>query len=423
MEFRVLGPVEVRDGDRLVAVPTVKARTLLVALLLLQTYLQRQQHLPEWSAAAEAGLRAAEAAGDRLAEAAMHRSLGILRERGRGPAAAIEHHQAALDRYRQADCGSGQAAALCDLGRNYFVTGDVPSATAVLEQGIALIRRLGIAELLGTALNCQSVVHLLRGELPQAWRYNVAALRTERPPRILLMINRGAIHRLLGEYEPAVADVTAGLTLSRKRKERHLEALCHDELARIWLDAGQLELACEHAERTLRLARQTDDAWCEPGALVTLGDLRGLQARLDQADAHCTRALHVAVARGLRIHEAEARLGLASTRRCAGQPDVAHEYGRLAMDIARRAELRILESQILDVLAAISRDLGEPTDAARYAEQARRIQDETGYHCAPRDGSIGRAQPMRGAGWTSTAAAPAGISVPWSMTDNHLPCL
>ena len=36
----------------------------------LRAYLEQQQHLAEWSAASEAGLRAAQAAGDQLAEAA-----------------------------------------------------------------------------------------------------------------------------------------------------------------------------------------------------------------------------------------------------------------------------------------------------------------------------------------------------------------
>jgi DNA-binding SARP family transcriptional activator len=345
----------------------------------LRPYLQRQQHLVEWTAAAEAGLRAAEAVGDRLAQAAMHHSLGVLDQRRRGPQVAIQRYQAALERYREAGFDTGQATALCDLGFNYFVAGDMARATAALDHGIRLIREQGLTELLCGALNSRSIVLMLAGELAEAWRVNAEALETELAPRIPPLINRASIRRLLGQYDLAAADVDAALALSHKLHERRFETHGHDELARIWLDAGQVELAYEHAERTLRLARHADDAWCEAGALITLGDLYRLRASLDQADASYNQALRVSTARGLAIHQAEAQLGLAATCRCAGQPGDGLERARLAMDFARGAGLRVLQCQVLYVYAAIRCDQGERAEAARCLSRARRIQDQTGY--------------------------------------------
>jgi tetratricopeptide (TPR) repeat protein len=255
----------------------------------------------------------------------------------------------------------------------------MPLATAALERGIASIREQGISELLCGALNAYSIVLMLGGELAEALRVNAEALETRLAPQIPPLINRGGIRRLLGDYDLAAADVHAGLALGSKLNERRSETHGHDELARIWVDAGQVELAREHAERTLRLARHVDDAWCEAGALITLGDLHRLQASLDQAGAFYNQALQVSISRGLRIHEAEARLGLAATCRCAGQPGAGLEHARLAMDFARRAGLRVLQCQVLYLLAAIRRDRGERSEAARHQELARRIQDETGY--------------------------------------------
>jgi DNA-binding SARP family transcriptional activator len=341
-------------------------------------YLQRQQHRRAWRATATAGLRAAEAAGDPLAEAAMHHSLGLL-ERQRDLDAAVGHQQAALAGYRRAGSGPGEALALVRLGINQYVAGRPLAAAELLEQALALIREHGIGELLAAALNGRSIAHLLQGELAEALRRNADALETDRPPQAVLLINRSAIRRLLGDYEAAAADVDAGLALSGQRRERQLEPYAHDELARVWLDAGRIERVAEHAELTLRLARQAGEAWCEAGALLALGDLHRLDAAIDPARARYAEALEVATGAGLHIHEAEARLGLAATDRDAGQPARALRQAGPVVDGARAAGLRILECQALHLLAAIHGDLGDRVDAERCAERARRIQDETGY--------------------------------------------
>ena len=345
----------------------------------LQPYLRRGQHLPEWRAVAQAGLRAAEVAGDRPAQAAMHCAVAVLHERRRGPRPAIRHYRAALDRYRESGDIRGVVSALCGLGINHFIAGEMPAAAAALDEGIALIHRHGPVELLGTALNVRGIVQMLRGDLAGALRSNADAMRAPSPPTISLLINRGGIRRLLGEYEEAAADVAAGLSLAERARERRFEGVGHDELARIRLDAGQFDLAGEHAERALRFARRTDDAWCEAGALISLGDLHRLRGSLDEAGAYYRQALLVSIGKGLRVHEAEAQLGLAALHHRAGCAEAAREHAQVALDITGTAGLDILRCQVLWLLAALADDAGDAAQVNRYAQRARRIERRTGY--------------------------------------------
>lgn len=349
----------------------------------LMTYFQRGQHIREWEAATTAGLRAAEAVGYRLGEAAMHHSLASAHQRRSGPLVAIEHLTAALDRYRGEDAAAATAVTLCNLGYNHFLSGDLRAALVTLDRGITVIRQLDRSDLLGTALNLCCIVQTHTGELGTALHSATAGLEIEGAPRTMLYANRGEVRRVLGDYPGALADASQALALARRSGIRRGEAIAHDTLTRIRLDNGDLDLARQHAECVLHLAELLDDAWLEAGALIAIGDvyrLRGVSARAGERYA---RAVRLAIGSGSRIHEAEARLSFAVADLTNGRTASARERVHVALDIADRAGLRLVQCQASHLLAAISDCEGDSGAAAAHGARAAEIQAETGYHPPP----------------------------------------
>jgi DNA-binding SARP family transcriptional activator/tetratricopeptide (TPR) repeat protein len=366
----------------------------------LSGYFHRGQHLHEWETAAAAGMRAAKAAGYRLAEAAMHRCLGAALERRGGPRTAIRHYEAALTRYRQEDAASAQADTLCSLGFCHFLAGDMVAAWAAIERGLALIRQVDRTDLLGRALCVCCVVRTHSGALLDAVRCANEALADHRSPRTALLINRAEAYRLLGRYGPARSDATEALAAARHGRVRRHETLAHDVLARIRFDSGHLDLARQHAERTLHLARLLDDAWSEAGALLTIGDVYRLRAAPYRATEHYARAVRLAIGSGSRIHEAEARLALAGNDLAIGRPSAAYDRACATLDLARECGLRVVECQVLRLLAAVCAQCGRHAEADGYAERVHALEAETGYRPPPHAPSI------------VGAGLQAGISVP-----------
>jgi hypothetical protein len=385
----------------------------------LTPYLQRGQHLREWEVTATAGLRAAEAAGYPLAEAAMHRSLGAARQRRSGPRVALRHFTAALERYEHEDAAAARADTLCTIGFNHFLTGDLRAASDALDRGVALIRELGRTELLGNALNLCCVVQMHSGQLGTSLHSATVGLEIDGAPRTFLLINRGETRRMLGDYPGALADMSQGLALARRSGIRRHEAFAQDALARIRLDSalpasflptstlpataqpataqpaaaqpagarsrdgrldgGNLDLARQHAERVLHLARLLDDAWFEAGALITIGDVHRLRGVPARAGERYARAVRLAIGSGSRIHEAEARLSFAVSDLVNGRTASARERAEATLDLADRAGLRLVECQASHVLAVVSDRTGDADAAATYAARAAKIEAETGY--------------------------------------------
>jgi len=104
VEFRVLGPVEVRDGDRLVAVPTVKARTLLVALLLRANRVATIDELVDqiWDDSPPASpRRVVQTNVQRLRGALGDEAANLIRTRSRGYLIELRPQQLDLLRFRE----------------------------------------------------------------------------------------------------------------------------------------------------------------------------------------------------------------------------------------------------------------------------------------------------------------------------------
>ncbi|MFD5788706.1 BTAD domain-containing putative transcriptional regulator [Streptomyces sp. NPDC127037] len=323
----------------------------------LRMYVYYRHHRVEWKAMAAAGLRAAEAAGDPLARAAMLQSLGVLGHHTEDQGSNLDHFLGALEGYRSAGFVPGQASVMSNLAVYYGRRGQMRQAGEWQERGVELLRGLDRPVLLGIALNVVSLIHSYLGESERAVERASEAielsLRHGQPMgTISPLVNRAIAHHGRGDYEAALADGTRALRLSQEHRKRRNEADAQEILARTHRDTGRLDLARPPAEKALAFARETADPTALSDCLINLGELSRLGGELPQAAAYLEEALEITGRSGFRHQEADARTGLAEVRLAEGNTGAAAELARAALATAGELGLRPVERRARTVLAA-----------------------------------------------------------------------
>ncbi|MFJ7213359.1 tetratricopeptide repeat protein [Amycolatopsis sp. NPDC098790] len=331
----------------------------------------------EWAAAAEAGLAAAEAAGDARACAVSRLSLADLNFRQGRYRPAVRHYTAALLLARRAGWAEAQAAVLGNLGCVYWQSGRLAAAASRFERGLALSRRLGQVAGEAVAFANLGLVHWEMGRLAAAADHYAQALRRfrrigSRYGEAINLANLGQTQRARGRPAEAADLLGRSLRLQREAGNRGGEAETRSRLAAAYADLGRLDEALECAQAGLALAREAGDPRTEAEALATLGAV--LHRTGDRAGAlrRYGQALDLIRETGDRYPEADALLGLA-----AAADDLAP--GRQALALAERAGYRALRGQALTVLAGILLARGEPEAAAEHARRALAVHRETGH--------------------------------------------
>ncbi|MFJ3091221.1 AfsR/SARP family transcriptional regulator [Streptomyces sp. NPDC086838] len=323
----------------------------------LRMYVYYRHHRVEWKAMATAGLRAAEAAGDPLARAAMLQSLGVLGHHTEDQGRNLDHFLGALEGYRTAGFVPGQASAMSNLAVYYGRRGQMRQAGEWQERGVELLRGLDRPVLLGIALNVVSLIHSYLGESELAVERASEAIELSRRHgqpmgTISPLVNRAVAHHGRGDYEAALADGTLALRLSREHSKRRNEADAQEILARVHRDTGRLDLARPPAEQALAFARETGDPTALSDCLINLGEVSRLDGELTQAAAYLEEALEITSRSGFRHQEADARTGLARVRYAQGDAEAAAELAEAALAAAGELGLRPVAHRARAVLAA-----------------------------------------------------------------------
>jgi DNA-binding SARP family transcriptional activator/tetratricopeptide (TPR) repeat protein len=334
----------------------------------------------EWAAAAEAGLAAAEAAGDPRARAVSRLSLADLHFRQGRYRPAVQHYTAALLLARRAGWAEAQAAVLGNLGCVYWQSGRLAAAVTRFERGLALSRRIGQVAGEAVAFANLGLVHWEMGRLAEAADHHAQALRRfgrigSRYGEAINLANLGQTQRARGQPAEAAELLGRSLRLQREAGNRGGEAETRSRLAAAHDDLGRRDEALDGARAGLALAREAGDPRTEAEALATLGAV--LHRAGDRADAirRYGQALDLIRETGDRYPEADALIGLAAA---AADPAPA----RQALALAERAGYRALRGQALTVLAAILLAQGDPGAAAEHARRALAVHRETGYGTA-----------------------------------------
>jgi len=218
VDFRILGPLEVCDGDRTIRLGAHKQRALLAILLLHANELVSADRLIDdlWGErpppTALASLRAYVS---RLRKAldgngdAPARSEGVLVTRGRGYSVCVAPGELDLDRFR----------AFVEDGRRALAAGDPEQAAAILRRGLALWR--------GPALSDFAYEAFAQPAITQLQELHLGALEERVEADLALGRDRelvGELTSLVGQ-NPLRERVRAQLMLALYRSQRQAEAL------------------------------------------------------------------------------------------------------------------------------------------------------------------------------------------------------
>ncbi|UNO42964.1 AfsR/SARP family transcriptional regulator [Streptomyces sp. MST-110588] len=230
----------------------------------------------DWLAAARAGLRAAQRAGDERAEAVMHHGLGhACHQLARCPE-AITYLTKALHAHRRLSWREGEAITLGNLGMAYARLGHLDLAVDHHVRAIAIHRETGARASEAIALN-----------------------------------NLGDACRARGDLDDALRHHQESLVLSRAALCRQSEVQAAIGLAATHLRQGRLSDAFARVRDAVDAAREAGYVPLEGQALAVLGEAYQARGAREEARLHWQRAHGILSSlNSPEAHELRTRLGL-----------------------------------------------------------------------------------------------------------------
>lgn len=383
--------------------PTVQAAVLVAAetgplptAWLLADALRGYFHLRgtvlPWQTIAAAGLRAAEAAGDVVAQAASHLSLAGVCSRQNRYGEAIRHAERALALAGTARWGDGEVAAHRALGNLHRLSGEAGEAADHLERALALADptdRFCYASIVG---NVAILNHEL-GRLNEAADHYAHALKLLRESgsstnMAQMLTDLGDVLNGLGRFDEALDHLEEALALHRELADRSREAYNLRCQAEVHRDAGRLDRALALAEAAVEVAREIDDLRSQAQAQETIGTVHLAAGRCDQAMTYFDSALLLATETGNQYVQAQVLTGISSVHISRGDGLLALVSAESAVDLARGGGYLLLEGQALAALALAELQLDRTQPALDHARAAVAAHQVSGY-------LLGRAQAQR----------------------------
>jgi tetratricopeptide (TPR) repeat protein len=308
--------------------------------------------------------RAALHTGDPAGQAHALTNLGLahLRLSRYGPAG--EHHQQALDLFRQADDPAGQARALHGLGMVEERLGHYPTATKHYAQALTLYRQIGDRIGEANSLSDLGDVEAQLGHYRTATDHYAHALTLyqeadDRAGEATALDGIGYLEVRSGRYGPASDHLQQALTLCRQLGHRDGEAWTLNILGILHTRLGQPAHATRHYQQALTIFRETGDRDCEAWALNGLGEAAHTAGRPADALNHHAAAHTIALDVGDREQQARAHTGLGHAHHTLDHPDQASHHYQHALTLY--ADLGLPQAdQIRTRLAAIDNGSPEP---------------------------------------------------------------
>ena len=350
----------------------------------LRGYFWEHRHMADWLAVAHAGLAATAGEGDRQAQAAAQRSLGLAYQSLGDYARAAAHYTDALELATQIGWVEGLAAILGGLGFASAELGQLERSAGYLAETLALHRRTG--HKVGQANALGNLGHLARemGRLEQAADHLTQALALYRDlgPRgaqASALDTLGEVDRDRGRLDAAAEHLTQALDLARELGTRYSEVSGLQALAAVHRDAGRLAPALDLARTALTLAREIGEPRLEADALNTLGTVDLCLDCPERAADHHRHALELARRTETRYPQVQAMLGLAAVHQHTGQTTCATLRAQQALELAGEVGYRVLEGHAHTILAAANLDGGDHDRAVWHARHALAVQRATGH--------------------------------------------
>lgn len=314
----------------------------------LRAYFHHRGHRAEWLGAASTALSAAEAEGDRRAQAAMHQSIALACVNTGRYIKAREHLTNAM-RVNVADSWlEGQAAVLNNLSAVHQRLGSPEEAITCGLRSLELTRELGGGAGVVMALANLGFAHWQLGDLTQALEHFTDALRLGEQANAdysvaVLLVDLGNTYRDLGQHETAEDFYARALEANRALDYAYGQATALSGRALLRCRTSASPATRSDAVRAVELTRKIGDEGTEAWTLNALGTVCLCLDLPADAEQHHRRALELAKATSFFWCEAEATAGLAEALLDQGDADESRTTARKAVALARRAGYRLIE--------------------------------------------------------------------------------
>ncbi|MGW0707297.1 AfsR/SARP family transcriptional regulator [Streptomyces sp. NPDC002643] len=324
----------------------------------------------DWLTIAQAGLRAAISLGDKRITAVMRLCVGLaLQGLNRLPDAARElraaHREFIRLGVRDFEAVTVNAIAMNQLQRP---TKHIDSAITLLERGLEISRQHQLRHVearglmyLGMARHSQGRLHLAKAHFGRA-----AAILDEdgvQRSRPEVLARLGSVHADLRDWDAAMDNLSLALSLSKEFNALHSTVLASYGLAQVYACNSYVDLAYQHAESAVVIARDHGYVALEANARNVLGGLHLIRGRSADAREEFSRTLVIAERIGHPQSETHALIGLGRLELAGGRPVEAREFGLRALAVAEASGLLLLRAQAEE----LCRRTGHPPDRERPA--------------------------------------------------------
>ncbi|RME66310.1 MAG: tetratricopeptide repeat protein [Caldilineae bacterium] len=345
-------------------------------------YYEAVSDYPAAQAAAEQALAAAQAAGDRRAEARALLALAeIARRQGRFADEEARYRQTLALLGNETAYQAERAEVLYGLGILHRQQGQYADAESELEEALALHRALNDRQAEARTLTALASIALLhRRDYSAARHYNQQALELRRTigdrageGASLLSLAQSA--RALGDYGEARRLLLDALTIQRATNNRWREAIVLNELGIVYLLVGRLSEAESHLREALALSEAIGAEAGRPYVLVNLGQVLREAGRIQEAQTVLEEGLAIAQRQGDRYLQAQYLSDLALTHLAAEDWSRAVERATDALTLLRDLDLVVSTTTELTTLALAYWALGEEQDALYCVDDALEILD------------------------------------------------
>lgn len=180
----------------------------------------------------------------------------------------------------------------------YFMKGDTERAEALLQRGIAVLRRSDWASETGYALLLYAKIRISQGRYAEALRYQddasgYLAVAGDVHGLTRARANKAHVMLLQGQYEAARAGMLRALESFEALGDQLFVARLHNFIARSWLGGGDIGEAKRAAERSRALSIAKGYRATEAGAWMMLGEIARRCEQWDQARHYYVQALEV----------------------------------------------------------------------------------------------------------------------------------
>lgn len=302
------------------------------------------------------------------------------------PRAALPLFEEALVLSRRGGKQDMNALLLFHIGTVQLRLGRYGEATGVLQESLAINRRLDNAVGISNALATLGQVANSSGNYREAAGYYDEAISIQRAYRLDEDLSSSLNRKGLNEYDlkktaSALYAFDEALAIARRIGHRQLQANILNNLGLVQMRVGQYEQARSYFQQSLDLARQAGRTSLQAVAVNNLGQVATALGQQDQALQRYQEALVLNRASGNQQEIAINLNNIAMVHYQAKRYDEAIQWHQQVLELRRTLGNPLEIAQSLTNLGASYLFKGDPATAERLFEERRQIQvQKSGIH-------------------------------------------